>query len=126
MAKELNGFIATVLGTPPGQVTQPVLAELHDVPPAYLTKQLQRLRTAGIVESQPGRAGGYRLARPTADITVLDVVLATEGPERAFRCTEIRQKGPSAWHRIGTPSVWHRRRHGTLEDVDVSSPARCR
>ncbi len=69
---------------------------LQRVPSAYLAKQMQALSRAGIVESVPGRNGGYKLARPAADITLLDVVLALEGPERAFRCTEIRQQGPSA------------------------------
>jgi Rrf2 family protein len=73
-----------------------VLAEFHGVPSAYLAKQMQALSRAAIVESIPGRNGGYKLARPTADITILDVVLAVDGPERAFRCTEVRQQGPSA------------------------------
>ena len=72
------------------------LAEFHGVPPAYLAKHLQSLAAAGILESVPGRRGGYRLARPPADIRLLDVVDAVEGAEAAFRCTEIRQRGPSA------------------------------
>lgn len=88
----------TVLGAMPPDLAVPasVLAEFHGVPAAYLAKQMQALSRAGIVESIPGRNGGYKLARPTADITILDVVLAIEGPGRAFRCTEIRQQGPSA------------------------------
>ena len=88
----------TVLGAmPPGlAVPASVLAEFHGVPSAYLAKQMQALSRAEIVESVPGRNGGYKLARPAGEITILDVVLAVEGPERAFRCTEIRQKGPSA------------------------------
>jgi Rrf2 family protein len=74
----------------------PKLAEYHGVPPAYLAKHLQALSRAGIVESLPGPRGGYRLARPAADITVLDVVEAIEGDEPAFRCSEIRQRGPAA------------------------------
>lgn len=72
------------------------LAELHDVPPAYLAKHLQALSAAGIVESVPGPRGGYRLARSAEDISVLDVVLAVDGDETAFTCTEIRQCGPAA------------------------------
>ena len=72
------------------------LAEFHEVPPAYLAKQLQALSVAGIVESVPGPKGGYRLARAAADITVLDVVLAVDCEEPAFVCTEIRQCGPGA------------------------------
>jgi Rrf2 family protein len=72
------------------------LAEYHGVPAAYLAKQLQALSTAGIVESVAGPRGGYRLARPATDITVLDVVLAVEGDAAAFSCTEIRRNGPGA------------------------------
>jgi Rrf2 family protein len=87
-----------VLGALPPGVALPAarLAELHGVPPAYLAKQLQALSRAGIVETAPGRKGGYRLARPAAEISLLDVVLAIEGEAPAFRCTEIRQRGPSA------------------------------
>jgi Rrf2 family protein len=81
---------------PPGvTISGPRLAEYHDVPSAYLVKQLQKLSQSGIVETVKGRKGGYRLARPGNKITLLDVVLAVEGTERAFRCTEIRSKGPT-------------------------------
>jgi Rrf2 family protein len=71
------------------------LAEYHDVPGPYLAKSLQALAGAGIVTSIPGRRGGYRLSRPASEITLLDVVLAVEGDETLFRCTEIRRRGPS-------------------------------
>lgn len=69
------------------------LAEFHDLPSAYLNKQLQALARAGIVDSIPGRRGGFVLARAPAHITLMDVVAAIEGPDEAFRCTEIRQRG---------------------------------
>ncbi|HEX8804010.1 MAG TPA: Rrf2 family transcriptional regulator [Acidimicrobiales bacterium] len=72
------------------------LAEFHGVPGAYLAKHLQALSQAGIVVAVPGRRGGYRLGRPPAEITLLDVVEAVEGADDAFRCTEIRRRGPSA------------------------------
>ena len=72
------------------------LAEFHDVPPAYLAKHLQDLARAGVVEAVAGRRGGYPLARPPAEISLLEIVEATEGRERAFRCSEIRQRGPAA------------------------------
>ena len=71
------------------------LGEYHDVPTAYLAKHLQALSRAGVLEALPGPRGGYRLARPAADITVLDVVEALDGREPAFRCTEIRRRGPA-------------------------------
>jgi len=72
------------------------LAELHDVSPSYLAKQLQALSGAGLVRSVQGKAGGYVLTREPASITVLDVVEAVDGPGQAFTCTEIRQRGPLA------------------------------
>jgi len=43
-----------------------------------------------------GPKGGYRLSRPAAEITVLEVVEAIDGVEPAFRCAEIRRRGPAA------------------------------
>ena len=72
------------------------LAEFHDLPAAYLAKQLQQLSAAGIAEPVRGKAGGYRLARSPGEITVLDVVEAVEGIKPIFRCAEIRRRGPCA------------------------------
>lgn len=72
------------------------LAELHGVPPAYLAKHLQALSRAGIVRSTPGPVGGYAFTRPADRITALEIVQAIDGPEPAFRCTEIRRNGPLA------------------------------
>ena len=72
------------------------LAEFHELPPAYLAKHLQALSRAGIFTAGRGVKGGYRLGRPAARISLLDIVLAIEGSQPAFRCTEIRQRGPCA------------------------------
>jgi Rrf2 family protein len=72
------------------------LAEFHGVPAPYLSKHMQALVRAGICESVPGPHGGFRLSRPSDEITFLDVMLAVDGEEHAFQCTEIRQRGPSA------------------------------
>src|SRR5438309_4078219 len=88
----------TVLALLPADGALPAsrLAEFHGVPAAYLAKHLQALSRAGIVEAVAGPRGGYRLARPAADVTLLDVVEAVEGVAPAFRCTEIRQRGPAS------------------------------
>jgi Rrf2 family protein len=72
------------------------LAEMHDVSPTYLAKQLQALSRAGLIHSVQGHSGGYELSRPPSEITVLDVVEAVDGAQPAFVCTEIRQRGPLA------------------------------
>jgi Rrf2 family protein len=89
--------VASLLAVvPPDKgMTAAKLAEFHGVPGAYLAKHLQALTRAGVFEAVPGRGGGYRLARPAKDITVLDVVEAVEGRTRAFECSEIRQRGPA-------------------------------
>ena len=86
-----------LLDSLPEDTTLPAsrLAEYHGVPAPYLAKSLQALAGAGIVTSLSGRHGGYRLARPATEITLLDVVLSVEGDEPAFRCNEIRKRGPS-------------------------------
>lgn len=70
------------------------LAEQFGLSQSYLLKHLQALTAAGILESVPGPAGGYRLARAPERISLLDIVLAVEGPQPAFRCGEIRRNGP--------------------------------
>lgn len=71
------------------------LAQAHGLSPSYLLKQLNALVAGGVLESISGPHGGYRLARPAEKITLLDVVLAVEGREPAFRCREIRRRGPT-------------------------------
>jgi Rrf2 family protein len=72
------------------------LAATFELPPPYLNKRLQALVRAGVLSSTPGVRGGFRLARPPEDITVMDIVAAIEGRESAFHCTEIRRRGAGA------------------------------
>jgi Rrf2 family protein len=79
-----------------GTATMPAsaLAAQFGLSASYLLKHLNALAAAGILESVPGPAGGYRLARAANRISLLDIVLAVEGPQPAFRCGEIRRNGP--------------------------------
>lgn len=72
------------------------LAAYHGVPAAYMAKQMQALSRAGIVRAARGQSGGYALARSPIDVSLWDIVCAIGGPGPAFRCTEIRQRGPCA------------------------------
>ena len=72
------------------------LAEHFDVPPAYLAKQLQALVRDGVLVATTGPRGGFRLARPPAEITLLDIVEAVDGTSRFYQCNEIRQRGRGA------------------------------
>jgi Rrf2 family protein len=95
---EWGVHVCTLLAILPPDSALPAarLAEYHGVPAAYLAKQLQVLAGAGVLETVKGPRGGYRLARPATEITVLDVVEAIDGEEPAFRCMEIRRRGPAA------------------------------
>lgn len=88
---------ATLLAAVPegGLLSAAAMAEFHGVPVSYLLKHMQALSGTGIVQTVAGPKGGYRLGRAPKDITLLDIILAVEGPEPAFRCKEIRQRGPN-------------------------------
>jgi Rrf2 family protein len=76
--------------TPPGEpVNSARLAEFYKLPAAYLNKQFQSLVRTGVLESVSGPHGGFLLARRPENITVLDIVLALEGQDPAFRCEAI-------------------------------------
>jgi Rrf2 family protein len=70
------------------------LAEFHGVPKEYLSKALQALSQAGIVEATLGPRGGYRLAHTASEINFLQIVEAIEGRKSTFACTEIRRNNP--------------------------------
>ena len=95
---EWGVHVCVLLATLPDDAALPAakLAEYHGVPAPYLAKHLQALAGAGVLRTVKGARGGYRLARPPAEITVLDVVEAIDGDESAFRCSEIRRRGPLA------------------------------
>lgn len=56
------------------------IADRQAIPPRYLEQIFVRLRRAGLVDSKRGPGGGYRLARPAAEITLCEIVEAVEGP----------------------------------------------
>ncbi len=70
------------------------LSEFHGVPKEYLSKALQNLSQARLVEGTLGPTGGYRLAKLPKNITFLDIVEAVEGKKNTFKCSEIRGNNP--------------------------------
>jgi Rrf2 family protein len=61
------------------------IATAQGVPVKFLEGILRQLRQAGIVASQRGAEGGYRLDRDPAAVTIADVVRALDGPLAAVR-----------------------------------------
>lgn len=71
--------LALILARKDGQhVSLAEIARRQDVSLAYLEQLFVKLRRAGLVESVRGPGGGYRLARPPADIRVSEVLEAVE------------------------------------------------
>src|SRR5689334_3838069 len=83
------------------------LAEFHGVPAPYMAKQMQALSASGLVRTSRGRSGGYALARDPKEITLADIAVAIDGAAPAFRCTEIRQRGPCAAPRADCTRLCH-------------------
>jgi Rrf2 family protein len=69
-----------------GPLGNTVLASRAQIPPSYLSKVLQGLARAGVVESRRGVGGGFRLVKSAAEITLLDVVNAVDPIPRIKGC----------------------------------------
>jgi Rrf2 family protein len=78
-------------------VRSEAVAQAQEIPLNSLINIMIQLRRAGVVTSRRGREGGYQLARPASQITVADVVRATEGA-----IANVRTDGPAGalWTRL--------------------------
>ncbi len=79
------------------------IAERRDMPLQFLEQVFAALRRGGIVRSRRGASGGYTLARPADDVTVLDVVVALDGVPSPAECSH---HGCEQVDRCGASSVW--------------------
>lgn len=108
-----------------GLVSGREIAEREKLPPDYAEQILLRLRRAGIVTSSRGARGGYALARPASEITLREILAASElvtfdlhcdtHPVDAARC--------SASHDCSIRPVWQmlqRRIDEVLEGVRLA------
>ena len=95
------------------------IAEQYDIPVELLAKVLQRLARRGLLTSLQGTRGGYRLARPTAMISVADIIQAIDGPLTVTACsTEAENCGQYAKCNIRDP-LWK------IKDRIVSALTTC-
>ena len=69
-------------GAPDGEYVQTQeIAQLHDLARHTLSKILQTLVKNRLLDSQKGPGGGVKLAKPSTEITLLEVAYMTEGPD---------------------------------------------
>jgi Rrf2 family protein len=81
------------------------IANAQGIPLNFLENILGELRHAGIVRSHRGAEGGFRLARPAAEITIADVIRAVEGPLASVRGAPPEESNyPGASEAL--PRVW--------------------
>lgn len=100
--------VLTVLAARPGDVLSAAeLAELAGLEGPTVSKLLKPLAQAGLVDGFRGVRGGYRLARPATDISLVEIVEAMEGPLAMTECSlDHGECGLS--HQCGVRSNWRR------------------
>jgi Rrf2 family protein len=102
-----------------GSASAREIAEQYDIPVELMAKVLQRLARRGLVTSHQGTRGGYRLSRPTAAISVADIIQAIDGPLTVTACsTEAENCGQYAKCSVRDP-LWR------IKDRIVAALATC-
>jgi Rrf2 family cysteine metabolism transcriptional repressor len=98
------------------------VADKERLPLSYLEHLVAKLRKAGLVESQRGAHGGYRLARPAAEIEMLEVVQALEGTIAPMECFQPDPEGrvfcsheSDGDHACATKLLWTRVQGGVTK-----------
>ncbi len=98
----------------PSSCTTGQLAEVTQVPSAYLSKVLQGLSKAGIVRSQRGIGGGITLVAKPNEVTIFDVVSAVDPLQRIKTCPlQLESHGT-------TLCPLHRRIDNAMAEVEVA------
>jgi Rrf2 family transcriptional regulator, iron-sulfur cluster assembly transcription factor len=96
------------------------IGETMSVPASYLPQILAELVRAGLVTSVAGPQGGYELARPVAEISLLDVVRATEGDVASTQC--VLRGGPCRWEGVCAVHVpWSRAQQALIDQLAATS-----
>ncbi len=108
-----------------GPVALSEVARAEHLSQGYLEQLMASLRRAGLVEGTRGAAGGYRLARSPAEITVGQVYRALEGPIAPVECAEdgyvpgTCDQEPTCASR----GIWHRVRASIEQVLDSTTLA---
>lgn len=92
--------IAAEVGRELVQVSE--LSEMQRIPIKFLEQIMLQLKEAGLIESQRGKFGGYRLARPAQKIPVGDVVRYIDGPLAPIGCVS-----QTAYEKCSCPDEEH-------------------
>jgi len=104
------------------RVPGPVLAQAIGAPESFVSKILQQLVQARLVTSQRGMRGGFQLARRAADMSLLEVVEAIEGPTQLNLCLP---QGPNCSRKewCGAHPVWAKAQAALVKVLEKASVA---
>ena len=80
------------------------LAETYHMPRGVVANLLKAFCKAGLLESRRGLHGGYRLARPGSEISLLEVLSVIDGPVQLIDCAVLDVAGAAAGSATGAPS----------------------
>ena len=98
--------VMTVLAARPGEVLSAAeLADRAGLEATTVSKLLKPLAQAGLVASQRGVHGGYRLSRDAAQISLIEIVEAMEGPLAMTECSQHESHCGIA-HQCGVRANW--------------------
>jgi Rrf2 family protein len=91
-----------------GPVTGREIASLERLPADYVEQILLRLRRAGVVKSTRGARGGYMLARQPSEVSIRDVIHASELETFDLHCIShpVEEDRCSASHNCSIRPVW--------------------
>ena len=73
-------------GEPTSRQTAAAIASAVGIPPAFAARLLAQLRRRDLLRARAGQQGGYTLARPASEISLLEVIEAAEGPLLSHEC----------------------------------------
>ncbi|MCL6713930.1 SUF system Fe-S cluster assembly regulator [Pseudoxanthomonas sp. z9] len=98
--------VLTVLAARPGEILSATdLADHSGLESPTVSKVLKPLAQAGLVEGLRGAHGGYRLSRAAADISLIEIVEAMEGPLAMTECSQVDGHCGIA-HQCGARANW--------------------
>lgn len=115
----LRAILDVALHSQGEMVSISCIAGRENISEAYLEQLMAKLKKAGLIESQRGAQGGYRLAKKAEEISVGDILRALEGRLDAVNCPGMGGEKSCADAQVCvTRYVWERINESIVNTVD--------
>lgn len=103
---------------------QEIIDRFDQIPAAFLEQVLRKLTSGGFVVSRRGAEGGFRLARPAAEVVIADVVRVMDGPLAPTRSVSQNFYQPSPVEAsVGFHALFRRVRDAIAEILESTTLA---